>query len=221
MNEDKQMYYFNNEKRFIADPIMYGFKAFYNLIDWAREDLYEWSNKTIKERRGSFSVGDILSYRGEVLEQCFNSAIVLNVYAILEDGLKRISEFYESNIQSNVEIEHFKFDLFEPNKLNSNIKKYASYLKAIGISIAKNENYQVLAKWTIIRNSIIHNGDEIIDEKRVKVIKDIVKIDYTLEEVSSYSFAIEFEALELFITTVEEYLISIFNYEIPSLKFEK
>lgn len=217
MKGDKSKFYFNNQKKSITDPIMYSFAGFYNLIDWAKEELYEWSNKNMKEKRLTCGINEIISYKGDYLELCFNSSLALHIYAILEDGLKRISDFYQSEIQSDVKINHFKFDVNDPSKSNSNLKKYASYLEALGIHNAIDNNYKMLEKWTLVRNFITHSGEEIRDKNKVEAIKDIVKIDYTFDDVSSYSFAIDFQAVELFASTVEEYLSSIFNYEIPNL----
>ncbi|MCB2310666.1 hypothetical protein LGL55_05955 [Clostridium tagluense] len=222
MIEDKQIFYFNNEKSVITDPIMLEFGFLNNLIDWANENLYEWSNKTRKEKGISCAVIEILQCKGEYLEQYFNNALVLSIYAILENGLKRLSEFYESKIETNIKIKHFRYCYDDETKRPaSSLEKHATYLEKIGICSARNNSYKILSKWTLVRNCIIHAGYEITNKEKVEIIKEVVKIDYLLEIVSSYSFTIDSYKLKEFVNTVEEYFISIFTYEIPNLKLKK
>lgn len=222
VSEDRRMFCFNNEKEFITEPIKLEFGFLDNIIKWAKEDLYKWADKNMEESKTSCSVIEFLQYRGDYLEQYLNQSLVLNIYAILENGLKRLSEFYENKIDSNIKISDFQIAYrYDGSKRNvSSLEKYASYLKKIGVRTAKDKNYKILLKWNLVRNCIVHAGYEIKDEKKVKILKEIVKIDEVAKEVSSYSVIIDFGSLEKFIKTVQKYLTTVFDYKISSLKLK-
>lgn len=238
MNEERKMKLFNDEKMFVTNSIMSQFGYIKNLIDWASEDLYRWADKTRRNKESSCGISEYFQCTGEYLEQSFNNALVLSVYAILEDGLKRISEFYELNIKTNVEIQDFNFynrNLNEYSRYNkihrnnkeykfkkvSSLKKYAVYLERIGVGCTMSEIYNTLENWTLVRNSIIHAGSEIKELWQVEKIKKVVMIDDMLEEISSYSFIIDNGTLKEFIGIVEQYLSSIFNYKIVNIGLQE